>query len=247
VKRSLGYVLLGLCAYSMFMVLQFPATVLLAWQPPPSDISIQSVQGLAVQGSAQGLQWHVLRFDTATWKLRFLPLLLGRIELEVDLNDPARRLTGIVAVGLDRQLRIGQLRGHLPLRDWHSVLKLPVGGGLELNDLQLRLDPNGYPLAAQGTVFLSALRVTLAQTLELGNFRVTFSTADDIISGLIQDRGGPVQLTGILTLTPDGRYRLIGQVAVRENNQPLEQTLSLLGQPDPDGVRNIDLTGTLRF
>jgi len=248
VKRSFSYILLGLFAYGVFMILHLPAAALLALTPLPwPSMNIQSVQGLAIQGSAQNLQWNTLSFDKATWKLRFVPLLLGRIELEVDLDHPVRRLTGIVGVGLDHQLRLGSLHGYFPLNDWHSVLKLPVGGGLEFNDLQLRLDPNGYPRAAQGTVLLSALRVALAQTVELGNYQVAFSTRDDTISGLIRDQGGPIQLTGSLTLTPDGRYRLTGKLAVRDNNQPVEQALSLLGQPNQDGIRIIDLTGKLRF
>ncbi|NJN46420.1 MAG: type II secretion system protein N, partial [Candidatus Competibacteraceae bacterium] len=94
-KQSWGYVLLGLFAYSVFLIVQAPAAALLTLHPLPwPGISIQSVQGLAIQGSAQGLQLHTLRFDTATWKLRFAPVLLGRIELAVDLNHPARRLTG---------------------------------------------------------------------------------------------------------------------------------------------------------
>jgi hypothetical protein len=248
VKRSLSYILLGLFAYGVFMILQLPAAALLAWNPPPwPNMRIQSVQGLAIQGSAQSVQWDTLTFDKATWKLRFAALLLGNIELAVDLYHPVRRLTGTVAMGLDRQLRLGPLNGYLPLSDWHSVLRLPVGGGLELNDLRLRLNPNGYPLAVQGTVLLSALRVPLAQIIELGDYQVAFSTRDDTISGLIRDQGGPIQLTGSLTLTPDGRYRLTSQLAVRDNNQPVEQALSLLGQPDQDGVRTIDLTGKLRF
>jgi hypothetical protein len=72
------------------------------------------------------------------------------------------------------------------------------------------------------------------------------TTGDQGIRGTVTDKGGPVRLNGNLTLTPDNRYRLVGEISARDNHNPhLRQVLSLLGPPGEDGTWKMDITGTL--
>ena len=45
----------------------------------------------------------------------FFFLLIGRFEYRFTLAEPELQLTGVIGIGLDRQLYIDGLEGHLPL------------------------------------------------------------------------------------------------------------------------------------
>lgn len=123
---------------------------------------------------------------------------------------------------------------------------LPLDGILELNLAILRLNEKGRLHAAQGTIRLVQARSTLGQPVALGDFVIELTTRDEAILGDVTDSGGPLKVTGTLTLTPDNRYRFVGEISTRDKNNPhLQQALSLLGQPGRDGTRRIDVTGTL--
>lgn len=249
-RRILGYGLLGLVAYLAFMVLQFPVTTLfgLLTQRVPS-LSLQEVQGSVLQGSARDLRIQGMEFQSLSWQWRPLGLLSGKIRYQVTLEDPSLALTGDLSVNWNRQLAISDLSGHLPLGRIISMFdetSLPLDGILEPNLAILRLSEEGHLRMAQGTVRLVQTQSTLGQPVALGDFVIELTTGDEAILGVVNDNGGPLAVTGTLTLTHDNRYRFVGEIGIRDKNNPhLQQVLSLLGQPGRDGSRTIDVTGTL--
>jgi general secretion pathway protein N len=247
-KRRLAYGLLGLCVYAGFLVLQCPAAALvtLSARHWPA-VTVEQVHGLARQGSVLGLRWRDLHLETAAWELRWPSLLRGRVELEFALSDPTLRVTGAVAPGWDGSWHFRRLRGQLPLADLMGWLgrPAPVAGRLEMNDLAVQVDAAGFARRIQGVLRLAETRLNLARGLDLGDFAATFSTTAATISGRVQDQGGPLQVAGVLTLDPKGRYRFTGRVSLRGDNPTLQQTLNWLGQPDANGVWAIDVSGTL--
>jgi general secretion pathway protein N len=247
-RRLFGYGLLGLLAYAVFMVLLCPATILTEWvsrQLP--NWSIQNAQGSAFAGTAQGLRLPTTQLESLSWQLRSLPLLKGRIGYYLTLTEPELRLSGTVTLGLDRQLRIAGLNGHLPLLKAISLAGFaapPLNGNLEVERLELWLDRNGRPQQAQGLLRVLKVHTSLGNSLPLGDFGIELQTQDPAIVAVIQDQGGPLQFTGTLTLDPDGRYRFNGQAAVRDGgNRELYQALSLLGQPGGDGKWSFNFSG----
>ena len=250
-KRWLGYGLLGLLAYVIFMLIQFPAANfidLLGRYLP--GLTAQEVQGSARKGTAREVRLHDTRFETLSWRFRPLALVKGRLEYRVIAEAPQLRLEGAAGVGLRRQLQIEDLSGRLPLPRAIALIgrpTLPLNGNVELNLTALHLDREGRPRAAYGTTRLLDTRTTLGRPLDLGDFSAELTTEDQTILGTIKDNGGPLELTGVLALTPDGRYRFTGQVALRDpNNQDLRQALTALGQPGADGKWQMEFTGVLR-
>jgi hypothetical protein len=245
-KRLFGYGLLGLLAYVIFLVLLCPATLLTEWvsrQLP--GCSVQNAQGSVLAGTAQGLRLSTTQLDSLSWQLCFLPLFRGRVGYYLTLTEPELHLNGTVTMGLDRQLRIVDLNGHLPL---HKAVSLtgfavpPLTGKLEVERLELRLDRSGRPQQAQG--LLHVLNVHTSNSLLLGDFGIELQTQNPTIVAAIQDQGGPLQFTGTLTLDADGRYRFNGQAAVRDReNRELYQALSILGQPSGEGKWSFNFSG----
>jgi len=251
-RRLLAYILLGLLAYTVFLVLLCPADLLieqLAQRLP--GFSVQSVQGGVVQGTARSVQLSATaRLETIAWQLRVLPLLLGRIEYDLQLTAPELNIRGIASLGFDRQLRIVALNGQLPLPRAIALAGRPpppLNGMLELENVGLSLNRDYQPTAAGGLIHLHNLSTSFGTPLSLGNFDIQLQAQASALIASIQDQGGPLQLNGNLTLDPDGRYRFTAQAAPRDqDNRELYQALSLLGRPGGNGKWTFDFAGNLK-
>ena len=250
-KRIVGYVLLGLCAYLVFLVLQFPVGALahyLATYLP--GLQVQHIEGSIVQGRALGLNVRGVELESLAWRWQPLSLLGGRFEYRFSIMEPQLKLQGRAGVGLDQQLRIVDLDGEVSLNKAIAMAvraQLPVNGKVEVELAELRIGADGLPRAVYGTTRLLDARTTLGRTLNLGDFSTELTTEKQGIVGTVRDIGGPLEMIGTLTLAPNGHYRFNGQVGVRDdNNQELRQVLSLLGRVGTDGKWSIDFTGMLK-
>ena len=250
-KRLLSYGLLGLLAFLTFLLLQAPATLatdLLARRLP--DFSARAVAGLATEGSAQGLRWRGVHVERLAWKWQPQALASGWLEFKLDVDDPDVKLTGNVALNLERRLRLRDLSGRLPLVALSALAgqpQPPLQGIVEFSLRELRLNAAGQPQSADGVVALLNARATLGESQYLGEFVVQLRPADpEGIQGAIQDNGGPLALDGVLNLAPDGGYRFNGRATVRDaGDQPLRQAMSLLGPADSDGYWTLSFSGVL--
>jgi general secretion pathway protein N len=249
-KRIVGYVLLGLVAYAVFMVLEAPAAAVfdrVSRQMP--GVSARQVTGSALWGTAEGVTFGTAGLESVAWRPSLWPLLAGRLGVHIAVTDRELELAGLAAMGLDRQMAISDLSGRLPLPKAVALLGRPpppLLGELDLNGVAAHFDLNRRLQAAFGTITLRGTRTSFGRPLELGDYTADLNTTDQGIVAVIRDGGGPLEVTGTLTLTPEGRYRFNGQVAVRDaGNRELRQVLGMLGQPGRDGKWTLDLSGVL--
>jgi hypothetical protein len=64
--------------------------------------------------------------------------------------------------------------------------------------------------------------------------------------GQLRDLNGPLSVTGVVRLSPDGSYELAGSVAPKPDADPdLARVLQLLGTPDAEGRRAFSIAGTM--
>ena len=245
------YGLLGLLAFLLFLLLLAPASLVTdRISERLTGFKVQTVEGAATDGAAQGLQWRGVRIDQLGWDWRPLALATGALKFSLAVDDPDLNLSGTASTGWDRQWRFQALAGRAALAKLFALAgqpNLPAQGVVELNLRELRLNAAGWPVAADGVVHLRNLRTTLGQPLTLGDFTAQLTTADPAgVQGKVQDENGPLALEGAFSLLPDGRYRFNGQAAVRDaGNQALRQAMSLLGPPGVDGRWALNFSGVL--
>ncbi len=249
-KRIILYGLLGLLAYAVFLVIQFPAATLVDWlSPQVPQLKMGQVQGTILEGNAQELDWGTARLQSLNWQWRPKALLQGRLEFQVQVSDPGMHLQTLAAIGMDRHLQLNQLQARLPLERAVTLAggsPLLLSGDLDLNLDSVLLNQFGRLLAAQGEIYLLNTQTTLNGSLALGDFKASLSNQETGILAQLQDTGGPVQLKGTLTLNADARYQLKGRLGARDpNDKTLRQTLGILGRPDPDGQWSIEHSGHL--
>ena len=248
--RGLSYSLLFLFAFLLFLSLRTPATSatdLLARHLPA--FSVQAAAGLATDGAAQGLRWRGVHIERLAWRWRPRALARGWLEFTLDVDDPDVKLVGNVALDPQRQLRLRNTRGRLPLMTLSALAgqpRPPLQGIVEFDLRELRLNAAGQPQAADGRVALLDARAMLGSPVQLGDFVVQLTTEPMGIQGVVQDQGGPLAVEGILNLAPDGGYRFNGRATLRDAADPaLRQALSLLGPADSEGYWTLSFSGVL--
>lgn len=232
------------------MLVQFPATALAHWatQTLPG-LTIQQVSGSAIHGTAQDMRLQGMRIASLTWRMRFLPLLLGRIEYRVSVTETGLQLNAVVGTGFNKQWRLKDIAGALPLPRALSIARptpIPVNGDLIIDAAEARWDNEGNIYAADGTVRIINMRTTLADPFQIGSFNAELSADTPNLLAALEDSGGPLGFSGTFSLAPDGRYQLMGRANLRDTaDNRLRDTLNVLGQPSGDGQWQLDLSGQL--
>jgi Type II secretion system (T2SS), protein N len=234
--------LLALVAFALTLLARLPAR----WLGPllPQGIVCTAPAGTAWHGSCANLEARGFRAGAVRWTLRPLRLFTGRAAAALRIAPPGATLEGEFALGL--------LGGSLEGRDVRGEFELQPGGLLpgipaDLNGrVRLALDAvalRGRALTAlQGVIEVRDVRQRTSDgLLPLGSYELRFTGAADpagIVSGTLRDLGGPLDVQGVLTLTPAPGYLLNGTVALRPDAPPgLARQIAFLGSPDANGRR----------
>ncbi|MCW9089051.1 MAG: type II secretion system protein N, partial [Gammaproteobacteria bacterium] len=89
-RRWLGYGLLGLVAYGLFLLLLFPAHFAWSFAAEPlrqqlPQIEIAGVSGRLWQGEAVSVRYNSRQVGRLQWRLKPLSLLSGKLGLPISL------------------------------------------------------------------------------------------------------------------------------------------------------------------
>ncbi|MFQ5487491.1 MAG: type II secretion system protein N, partial [Gammaproteobacteria bacterium] len=176
-------------------------------------------------------------------------LLLGRLELALELSKDRARINAIAGRTLSGDLYLREGRAHLPLADVENLIsREPMGltGTVEVDLERLEFAP-GRITAAQGSLNIENAGLAPPLKVAIGSFRMDFaSTEEGTIKGVLSDSGGPLQAQGLLLLQPDGNYRLTAELAARDpQRRDIKQALRYLGTPSPAGKVSLVRTGRL--
>jgi hypothetical protein len=251
---DLRYPLLGLLAYVIFLVLQFPAERAYAhWQASEyasREIALTSIRGSVWSGHAEMVVFKGQRLEALEWRLRPWALLIGQVALGWRFRLPGDEGygQGVTALGLGGSIAFKDLEARFPASLAASLGRLQAlrpAGTVNLNLQGLHWD--GQSLAAtRGRVVWQEAEIKLLKPLELGDLALTLeTTSEDVVKGVLSDAGGPLVAEGLLMLADDGGYQFSGSFGAREGADDLEQALRSLGRPGADGRVQVKHTGRL--
>ncbi len=236
-------------AFVLSLLWRTPAALAYQWLGAGNEQTVQlfEIQGRALAGEARGLLFGSLPVERVSWRWRPAGLLFGRFTLDTRVENPAYRLRARVGFGLGGRLTVTDLDGGVPLdlvaqrfAGFDSPLAATVDP--ERMDLHWR---HGILTQLQGPVYLRALRLQGQAVPQLGDVLVSFPGGDPPWRGEIQDQGGPVRVTGELTVSPDGAYTVDLSASAREPGQGSSGLLTFLGAPDAQGNYRLTLSGAL--
>lgn len=246
-KRIWPLAALGIVTYLVLAIVTLPASVVLSRLPPP--IATAGIEGTAWNGRAQIVQIGPTQVGSVSWKLRALPLFIGR--LSVDLK--VARRDGFVDTGLSMPLTGGKLT----LTDLTASMPLsalppsaaPGGwtGTINAKMAKLVLE-NGWPQELAGTADVLDLTGPARKPANIGSYKVIFppdATGEELV-GALSDQGGPLEIAGNIRLKRDRSYLIEGSIAARpEAGSSITDSLRFLGEPDAQGRRPFSLAGTM--
>ncbi len=235
--------------FTVTVLLRAPARWLLA--ALPAGVECRAPEGSLWQGSCARLQVSGAALDAVSWSLHAWPLLLGHLDVDVTSADAQATGTARVSLGFGGLRSLRQLQAELPVDPGRLPL-FPAGwtGRLELAFDAIEFDAGRITLI-EGT----ATAHDLAQRnppLAYGSYELRFSPAapagaasDTPIRGELRDLGGPLSVSGALTIRNGREYRLAGLVAARPAaGAELAKAVDYLGPSDAQGRRSFTVEGS---
>lgn len=240
---------LGCGAYLVFAVATLPAEVVLARLPVPG-LQATGISGSIWDGRAAGLFAAGLNLGSVEWRLDFLPLLFGRVRIELVATRSDGFARGTLLLGPGRSVALEDWTASVPVK---AATELGVPGGWQGTaraELAEVLIDNGWVADARGTVEGIDLTGPERSPVNIGSYRVTLpaDTVDstDGIVGRLEDIGGPLAVRGQIRLGRDRSYLIEGRVAARPDApRSVMNAIQYLGAPDADGSRPFAIEGTL--
>jgi general secretion pathway protein N len=237
------YLVSGFIVFLFVLIATFPARVAYNWLALP-DVTLNGMSGSIWNGNAtEGLAAGAYIRDLS-WQLKPLMLFTGKLAFAVSGKPASGTVTAEVAVSLDRSLTFSSLAGNLPLDLLHKVFQESgISGDVRLNFATLVLR-DGILVYADGNIIVENLFVAELSAAQLGDFRADIQTNDAGIRGSLEDISGVLDVTGVVSLTADHSYSVIGEVAAKPGAPPsISEQLRYLGSPNERGLRQFRLEG----
>lgn len=254
-RRVWPLLLLGVLAYAIFLLVQFPAAVAHAFARGAlsgAGVQLAGLSGSVWSGRAASAQIQGLPLGGVNWQLRVLPLLTGRAAGELSFRHDQGSGRTRFSAG-NGNARLNDVEAQIPAAHVAPLVKavpLTLGGTLVLRmqEIEMQADAPAKLVSASGRLVWqdAALGVANPRAYALGNLGADIETTTDGLRANLRDGGGPLEMDVQALLTPDARYRVTGRFGTRaEAEQELVTAIRFMGRPGPDGRVVVDLNGKL--
>lgn len=250
IGQFLILILAGLISYAISALAHWPASH--AWslaRPALAHVALAKPEGSIWRGRGHARMYDI-DLGRMEWRVLGRRLLTGQVVVEIDLHFPNGEGSGTGTAtlrpdGVEFQPFTASIPAATALT--HPVVSAISPGGTVKVDLDaLTLSANGQAKAAAGQITWEGATLDLGRPVPLGDIHATFSTDDQGIHAAINDAGGPLLISGSLSLSPEGHYRFEGIMGTRPTAATeLISAMQLLGPDNDSGQYPLDLEGTL--
>lgn len=253
-KSWFKYIGLGVAAYLVFVIAQFPAKQAYALMENFLDdkdipVELYEIRGTIWQGRASRLVYDERHFNDVKWQFLPVDILTGKLSAAISFKNADSFANSIVSMGFMGDISVEDTRASMSAQDILALAKIPaikLGGQFDLNLATLELYNNKISNLFGRLVWTDAESM-FPQKLELGNLFADMTTADDgTINVDLGDGGGPLELSGKLTVAPDGKYDLATAMASREGrNSMLGRSLGFMARYNSQGKAELKRSGNI--
>ena len=243
-------ILLGVVFLATVIVRLPPRALLWAL---PADVACEAPGGTIWSGSCGELRVDAVTLQGLSWQLHPGALLHLRLAADLTSDDPAASGHAQVELARGGEVSIAALRAQVALPGHVGLVAPGTSGTLQLAIDSARI-AGGHLTALQGRSVLQQLRLANPPA-DLGSFELLFAPpvagaqlpgVAGAMLGQLRDLNGPVSVTGVLRLSPDGSYELAGSIASKSDaGTDVTQLLQLLGPADALGRRDFSIAGTM--
>lgn len=239
----------GVASLVVFLVALLPARIALGLLGVPPNVAT-GVSGTVWNGAAQGLSLGGLALGPVQWHAKPARLLLGQFAAGVEATLPDGFLNATVALSPGKRVAFSDLDAAAPLLWLAPALGRP---GSQLTARFERLVVKaGRVETATGNLQVAGVVLpipTSGPQLAPAAYQVTFAAidlkADEPLTGVLKDSGGPLEIAGTVKITPPRSYELNGLAKPRPDAPPeLRNALQMLGPATPDGGHALSIAGS---
>jgi general secretion pathway protein N len=249
VKRTLIIGVLAVLAFAIILIARLPASWVVP--SPPSNIACVDTDGTIWSGECTGLTVQGQTVGDATWELRALPLLSGKVAGHIVLSRasdpksaPAHAEADVETGFSGKNISARNVKADLSFDPaFMPQLHLPFAGSLhsELSQVQVK---NGVITKVQGEVQVHDLH-DRSDDMDLGSYSLTFPGGSGEQTARLKDLGGPLAVEGSVRFTNEPGVVVDGLVTARPTApQDLQNQLRILGTPDAQGRRPFSFAST---
>ncbi|MFV2055375.1 MAG: type II secretion system protein N [Thiohalomonadales bacterium] len=247
------YIIIGVSFYFIFLLVTFPAGIVYAyWKEyfgQDVALNVSGFEGSIWSGRASSAVYANQKLQPIKWSVQPLNLILGQIALNWEFSIVDGYGKGQAGYSLLSGYFVKDLDAWLPVETITPLLKnaaaLKPGGKLSIKMDELYSDGNNIT-AASGSLEWHDAEISLLKKMSLGNYHLDIVQADDLISGTVKDKGGPIDLQTDFSLTPAGDYEVNGLISLRDKERKdLRQALNSIGKANREGKIPIKQKGNI--
>ncbi len=236
-KGWLGYSVIAVVAYLVFLLATFPAAQAYGFMGKSAwPLRLYGVEGSVWSGGATDVVVGDAALSDLTWQWRPTGLFRGRLEYLLAVSEQADRGRGTLGRAWNGKLTLRD--ADLPvslIKPYLGPMVPPLAGRVRL-ELDARLKEGQQLQSLQGEIIWKDAAVNLGGPLALGNVGVAIETTEQGIRAQLANEEGPLRLDGGVLLKPGGAYEVSGNLTrTGPVDARLESLLSVLGQPDTQG------------
>ncbi len=251
-RRLLAQLLLGAIAFAIGLVVLVPAEFALNRAEPllaaqGVNLTARGIEGTLWQGRAAAVAVAGIRIDDLTWRTSLLPLLSGRLGVDLTARLPGGSASANLT--LDRQgghAEGAEMSFDAALLSYLSPLPMAASGMLSVNLAEIGWE--GEQLTAiSGRLLWRQAGLTAPQKIDFGDLVVDLTLGPQGgVQGKLSDGGGPLKAEGDITVEASGAWHINALLSAREGApRELYDALKFIGRPDPQGRYRLRFAGRL--
>ena len=209
-KRVIRLAALGVGAYLLILIATFPAARISAsLEDQVADLAMNGVSGSVLSGQAVQVVYQGLDLGTVHWQFRPLPLLLGRLEYRLALDNPAN--TGHLNAGKTLTGRTYMDDVDIEILPDRLVNNYSLVAFNSSGTMQLLFDTfspgDDYSGEVAGRVQWRDAVILEPVNLVLGQLEMDVSSEDGQLVGRF-DNSGDLGVSGEVALSPVNEYQV---------------------------------------
>lgn len=248
----LRYIVFGVSFYLVFLIATFPANIVYAyWKEYLGQdvrVDVIGINGSIWSGKASSATIAAQKLQPVSWSVQPLNILLGQFALNWEFSVVDGYGKGQAGYSLIDGFFVKELDAWLPVNSIAPMINaaaLNPAGKISIKMDKLYSDGKTITNAS-GNLEWHDAEISLFKKMALGNYHLDVVQEDDLISGNIKDNGGPIELSGEFSLTPEGEYQMDGLLSLRDTERKdLRQALSSVGKPNREGKIVLKQKGNL--
>ncbi len=237
-KKQFKYLVITFFLYLLFLIVNLPASIVLSSVTLPANLSYSTVSGSVWSGKLQQVRYRGVSLGTVNWELSPFNLLLAELSSDISVVNNKQFLNTELTISYSGKIELQETRFSVDL----SLLQpLTYGMPFSYDGKASGYFPVSYfhknnHIGLNGKLSLSSLAMISPQQQVLGNFAINFRAENEgATSGKIKDTGGPLNISGQLSLKKNGLFTVSAKLASREAGSSLEQAIAFLGAKDSSG------------